>query len=1040
MRVDIGLLGDFTVSIDGEALPAGRWHRRHAAALVKLLALAPRARLHRDRVFDALWPDLSPVVALPRLHKAAHFARQDLGSRDAVVLKDETVALFPYATLDVDVVAFETAADGALKSQADSIEACTAAIALYRGELLPDDLNESWLDEPRARLRSRFQQLLRGARRWHDLLRIDPADEEAHVEILRGAVLAGDRAAALRRYEEMESILGRELGIGPSPEAVALRERVLAPQPTVPTHRLAAIRAEAAKPGGRERSEPKQTLLERDDELASLLRIVRSVARTGRGTVVLITGEAGSGKSSLTRALLDRLDDEIVVAVGGCDDLLAPRSLGPFRDMAETLPDLASTLSAASHPDDILPALLRFIAAAPTIVAVEDVHWADDATLDAIRYLSRRIPGVPATLLLTFRDEDVDAGHPLRRMLGSLNSSTHRRIELAPLSVDAVRRLAGVDGAEAAEIHRVTRGNPFFVTEVLDAGAGGVPATVRDAVLARLGRLPSAARRFAERLAVVPSRAERWLAESLAGGEPGVVVHAERSGVITGGPDYVSFRHELARRAIETSLTVGELVQANREVLGILLQQPDVDPSRIVHHAVRALRLDVLVQFGPLAAANAQRAGAHRQAAETARLVLEHAELLDPETRASLLTQRAYSLYVVNEYEAALPCAVSAVDIGEESRDPFVLTEALITLSRIVFFARGPMRAREAAARAVQILEPAGDDARLAAALIELARTHSNLATVGIIAQPSTDAVRYAERALALGDRLDRDDLRAQALCYLGSGRLAQGDPRGADDIERAISLGAAETRLETRVRTYVHAAGSAYRTGRMQDAERYVAAGLRLASDGEFAAGQYRLQLTSAAVSASTGDWDRGIAQLRQLMTGPGRAGVMALLAVSMLARLLARRGDPGAGELLNEAMRDPVWAGDSYVAGPLAVARVEVDWLTGTVDDMAPPIRKALELAVASRHSAVHAELCGYLRRAGHDVTASTDAPGPWALALSGRSREAAAAWQQLGECYEQAVELACSEDEHARIAGLAILQDLGATATIARVLSRS
>jgi hypothetical protein len=151
---------------------------------------------------------------------------------------------------------------------------------------------------------------------------------------------------------------------------------------------------------------------------------------------------------------------------------------------------------------------------------LEDVHWADDATLDAIRFLSRRILGVPAILLLTFRDDETDAAHPLRRVLSGLGSSSTRRVELASLSVDAVRRLSGMDDAEAAEIHRVTRGNPFFVTEVLATGGDAVPATVRDAVLARVGRLPPAARRLAERLAVVPSRAERWLAEALASDDP----------------------------------------------------------------------------------------------------------------------------------------------------------------------------------------------------------------------------------------------------------------------------------------------------------------------------------------------------------------------------------------------------------------------------------------------------------------------------------------------------------------------------------------
>src|SRR6185436_3104562 len=115
--------------------------------------------------------------------------------------------------------------------------------------------------------------------------------------------------------------------------------------------------------------------------------------------------------------------------------------------------------------------------------------WADDATLDAIRFLARRFPAIPAVLVLTFRETGVDAGHPLRQLLGSLAGSAVRRVTLPPLSVEAVRRLGATSTREAVEIHRVTQGNPFFVTEVLAAGETDVPPTVRDAVLARLGRL-----------------------------------------------------------------------------------------------------------------------------------------------------------------------------------------------------------------------------------------------------------------------------------------------------------------------------------------------------------------------------------------------------------------------------------------------------------------------------------------------------------------------------------------------------------------------
>jgi DNA-binding SARP family transcriptional activator/tetratricopeptide (TPR) repeat protein len=1046
VRVEIGLLRGFSVSVDGSAVPADSWRRRQAAALVKVLALAPGARLHRDRVVDALWPELDIDTALPRLHKAAHFARQAMRSRDAVVLKDELVALFPSDTVDVDVAAFEAAADAALKAAPASSDECAAAASLYRGDLLPDDLNEQWSEEPRRRLRARWEQLLRGAGRWRDLLEVDPTDEQAHVELLREAVLAGDRAGALRRYDEMTHVLATELGVAPSPEATALRERIVSPQPSS-AHPQASDAAWA-----RTRSMPEETLVERDDELAALVRTARSVVRTGRGSVVVISGEAGSGKSSLVRAFVGQLDDSVAVAVGGCDDLLAPRSLGPFRDLADSIPEVASALASGSQPEDILPALFRLLAARPTVLVLEDVHWADDATLDAIRYLSRRIAGVAAILLLTLRDEEADATHPVRRILGGLGSSSTRRIELGPLSVEAVRRLSGVDDAEALEIHRVTRGNPFFVTEVLAAGGDDVPATVRDAVLARVGRLQPKARRLAERLAVIPSRAERWLAEALADDEPGTVAQAERSGVIGGGAEYVGFRHELARRVVENSLTVGELVLANREVLEVLLKQRRIEPSRIVHHAVRAARVDLLIQYGQVAAADAERTGAHRQAAETLRLVLAHADALDSETQARLLTRRAYSLYVVNEYEAALADIESAVSMAEACGDAVVLAEALIVRSRIAFFAQGPTTARHAARRAVELLEAQGDarandtedvepadTARLATALIELARTYSNLATVGIVSQPSADTLHYAQRAVELCEGLGRDDLRAQALWYLGSGQLAAGDPRGWEAIDRSIAIGSAETRLETRVRSYVNAAGSAYRCGRFGDARRYVATGLRLAADGEFAAGEYRLRLTSAAMSASAGAWDDAITELRGLVSGPGRGGVMALLVRSLLARLLARRGDPDGAVILAEALADPIGTHDSYVAGPLAAAQIELGWLSGTADEIPPRVWQAMDLAAESGHSAMQGELAVYLRRSGHVVDVPTAVPDPWAAALAGNWRESAQSWNRLGERYEEAVEIALAADEQASMVALDTLRELGATATVARVMTQ-
>jgi len=1027
VRVEVRLLGGFTMRVDGEPAPAHRWSRRPAAALVQLLALSPHGRLHRDRVVDALWPELTLDVALPRLYKAAHYARRALDDRDAIVLRDEVVALFPGATLEVDAVTFEAAADAALATEPVSPEVCTNALKLG-GELLPEDLTEPWLEEPRERLRVRVEQLLRGARRWADLLRLDPANEEAHVELLREAVVAGDRTNALRRYARMEQVLQTELGISPGPEAVALRERLLAADAAPPPQR---VEVRTATPPGVGRTD----LVERDEQLQELLAVARSAVDEGRGVVVLISGEAGAGKSALARGFLDNLSPEVMALVGRCDDLLAPRSLGPFCDMAEGHPRLAAALS-SDRIDDALPGLLHFFADQPSAVVVEDVHWADDATLDAIRYLSRRIPGLPAVLMLTFRETGVDADHPLRQILGSLAGPTVRRLTLPPLSADAVRRLGALSEAEAAEVHRVTEGNPFFVTEVLAAGAAGVPATVRDAVLARLGRLSPPVRTLLKRLSVVPTRAERWLAESLAGDDPTVLVEAERSGMILGATASVWFRHELARQAIESSLIAGERLQANRAVIDKLLGRPGVEPARLVHHAERSGQVDVILEHSPLAARDAARLGAHRQAASVLRVVLEHCDQLGPREVADLFTRRAYSLYVVNQFQAALGCAESGVLAAEDADDAILLADALLVLARVSLFAHGPLRARRAAERAVEILEPVGDDARLAAALTELARAHSNLATVGIVAEPSDRAEELAARALHIGQRLHREDIAAQASCYLGDARLARGDSRGAQNQERAISLAGSDSRVETRVRCYVNAAGGAYRTGRLDDAERYVSAGLRVAADGEFFAGQYRLRLTAAAVHASRGEWDRAVADLRALVNGPGEPGVMAALARSILARLLARRGDQEAGDVLVAALRDAAATDDSFVAGPLAVAQVELGWLDGSLGDLTDEARRARDLAEHQGNTSVHAEICAYLHRAGIEVPGPVHAPGPWAPTLARRWKEAAIAWSALGERYEQAVVLARAPDRQAQAQGLRMLRELGAVATVAAV----
>ena len=223
--VTMTLLGDFSVEVDGTPVPATAWSRRNAAALVKLLALTPGRRLHRERVIDALWPELTLDEASPRLHKAAYFARKALGRPDAVVLRDELVALLPETDVAIDVPDFEKAAE--LARANGSAAAANAALAASGGTLLPHDLYESWAEDLRERLRQRQLLLLRQAQRWEDIVALEPTDEDAHLELMRSRIAAGDRRGALRHFDRMERVLGRELGTTPGPEPVRLRAEVV---------------------------------------------------------------------------------------------------------------------------------------------------------------------------------------------------------------------------------------------------------------------------------------------------------------------------------------------------------------------------------------------------------------------------------------------------------------------------------------------------------------------------------------------------------------------------------------------------------------------------------------------------------------------------------------------------------------------------------------------------------------------------------------------------------------------------------------------
>jgi len=778
-----------------------------------------------------------------------------------------------------------------------------------------------------------------------------------------------------------------------------------------------------------------ETLVERDHELAVVrAALARATERAG-GSIMVISGEAGIGKTALVGAIRRVCSADMQVLAGSCGDLATPRAMGPIHDIAfEIGGRLASALERGDR-DAVTDELMNLVRDTPTLLVVEDVHWADDATLDVVRLVARRVQTLPVVLVLTCRSDPADVAPRVRSALGALTGPSVVRIELEPLSPEGVGTLLD-DHAAASAVHELTRGNPFFVSELARSPGTTVPATVRDAVLARVVRLPRAAQVLVGRMSVVPGRAERWLVEALSADVAGLLDVAERHGLVSADATHVWFRHELVRRAVESTLTDEERLRAATLVLEQLLTRADkVEPSRLVHHADIAHDTASLLTYAPRAALAAARLGSHSQAVAHYRSALRYRDELDDAATARCLIGLAYSLYLLNEFTAAADTALDAVATAERCDDRSVLGDALSVLTRAVMFARGPGTARRAALRQVELLEGGDDEAGLAEALCDLARTCSNLSTLGPVADPTVEARDAADRALRIAEPLGRNGIASQALTYRGSSRLALGDVGGLDDLQRALELAHGE-RPELFVRSCVNAAGATARLGRIDDAELHIEHGLTVAAENELHAVEARLTLTRAVMRMTTGAWDDAVDLLRAVIERGDDPGIMRALARALLARIQARRGQAAmARRTLQPALAEAEGSDEAQLVAPVTIAAVELAWLAKEPIPL-DRVDSVLHLSVEAGGTAALAELCQYARRAGVEVALPVTAPDPWGLSLAGIHREAAMAWRERGERYEEALELfAAGEVSEA----MECLRALGAVATLAAVGGR-
>jgi len=775
-------------------------------------------------------------------------------------------------------------------------------------------------------------------------------------------------------------------------------------------------------------------LLERASMLEELSDVLAATAAGGR--VVLLAGEAGIGKSALVKRFTERQSADARFLLGACDPLLTPRALGPLHDIApQTGGRLAELLASGGPREAVFAAFLDQLARPPQprVVVVEDAHWADEATLDLLVFLGRRLERTPAMLIVTYRDDELGADHPLRGVLGALPQGVVHRMRPRPLSEAAVAELARRAGRPAAGLRGLTGGNPLLVTEVLAAGDAGVPMTVRDLVLARLAGLPANAQEVVRLVAVVPTRAELWLLEEALGPEPAAVERCVAAGLLVVGEEAVGFRHELLRQAVEGALSTLGRHQLHRRILRVLseAQGRGVDIARLVHHARQADDAEAVLRYAPAAARQAAAVSAHREAVEHYRAALPHADRLPPPVRAELLEGYSFQAYLSGLAQEALEARQAALRIREaEGSSSEQLGESLRWLSRLSWWAGRRAEAEAAAARAIAVLERDEPGHQLAMA-------YSNQAQLDMLAYRTEAALAWGSRAIELARRLGDHEALTHALTNIGTARLLGGDPGGRVELEQGFQVAVATGLEDHAARALVNLASVAldfrdYRHAR-EHLDRALAFTVQhdLAGNAQYMLGmRARLRLEQGDWAGAEQDARAALAELEQRRQGP--RAVDALVALGLLQ---ARRGDPDANGTLEEAAARALPTGELQWIGLVAAARAEDAWLHGALDRTATEAAMGYALALRAGHPWFAGELACWLWRAGALPEVPAVAAEPYRLLLAGDWRAAADAWQALGCPYEQAQALALG-DEEAYLQALGLLDGLGARRTARRL----
>ena len=768
-------------------------------------------------------------------------------------------------------------------------------------------------------------------------------------------------------------------------------------------------------------------LLERQDSLNKLSQLAKIVS-TGEGRTVLLSGEAGIGKTSLIKYFTEGLNSDTEILWGNCDALFTPRPLGPLYDIAYQMnSDLIKMLEKEEKRVSIFSSFINYLENTPNlkIIVVEDIHWADESTLDFIKFLARRINRTKSILILSYRDEEIGQDHPLRSIFGNLQHSETTRIRLYPLSEIAVDTLMKNAGIKNDKLYEKTGGNPFYVTEVLANRNEELPSSVKDAVIAHASKLPSETNELLEIISVIPTKVELDFLKKLVGNIEEHIDTCTNKAILITENKLISFRHELARLAIQDSIPEMKRIKLHKKVLDSLLGDDNKHNllAQIVHHAVQAKDKSAIVKYAPLAAKQASMLDSHREAASHYQTAIEYSKDLPLEDKLKLYEERHNECLLTAQLSEAIIACESIQELLKGLNEPLLLGENYRKLSRIYELLADPTKYEEYIEKAIEILEGTTPSPQLAMA-------HSTRSAIYMGNEKPYLAIEYGGKALKLAKELDEPQTEIHALINIGVAKMYVNDETGEDDLKKALTM-AQKNGFDMGVsRAYVNLGLSNLARKNFEGAKKYFTKGLSYCQEKDIDI--YRLSMIGgiSKMTLDHGNWDEASEKAEYVVRQEFIDSIDQRTAFAVIGIIRARRNDPEALVNFDKSIPTPDKKGEcAFIA---KMAKAEAYWLSNKLDQVIEEIETNNLHIMESNNPWKIGELAFWLWKAGRLSEVPKNIAKPYLLQIKGDWRNAADEWKKLNCPYQEALALADGNEE-AKRESLTILESLGATATI-------